>query len=417
MKKEYSLLDIFKLVSINTIVYSFLVYNNSTVTYFNTQFILNEFSDDHKLIYLTYASVTLSFFMRILGSVFLGSLGDKYGRSFIIRICSIGSSAPLIIIVLIPSHNPYSLELFIILMAIQGFFTGGLSGGVNVIGIENLPENYRGLFSGIGMSVGGFSYLIMVLVYSVIVIILGVDNYSKLGWRISFLVSSLIIPFGFMIPESKKFKKEHKNFSPLKILFGQYKLKFLKCMIISGIFASLNLSALAILPNFLYGVNGFSSIDIRNVMLIFSIFAIIFGFMGGQVSQFIGRRKTFILGSFISLVFSFVYIEISKYYFINYSFYFYIIILSFITNFPGGGLMVFINENFPTKIRSTAVSLCWNLGFSIGGITTVISSYVSSFSNYINFPLIETIMIITLSILGIISVRFIEETKGNIEKF
>ncbi|WP_054837425.1 hypothetical protein [Metallosphaera hakonensis] len=138
----------------------------------------------------------------------------KYGRKLVTRISSIGSSLPLVGVALLPGPL-----LLLLLYAVQGFFTGGLSAGLNVIGLEELPERHRGWFGGSGMAVGGSAYLVASLVFFLISRILGGALYVDLGWRIMFLTSLLIIPFGFLMPESRKFKK----------IFGEMRLQLSRC--------------------------------------------------------------------------------------------------------------------------------------------------------------------------------------------
>ncbi len=78
--------------------------------------------------------------------------------------------------------------------------------------------------------------------------------------------------------------------------------------------------------------------------------------------------------------------------------------------------MSYVNENFPTKIRSTGVSLSWNIGFLVGNFVPLLLITVLYLTSITLFPLVEMVTMIILGAL-IISVSVIShETKGNIEK-
>jgi len=91
-------------------------------------------------------------------------------------------------------------------------------------------------------------------------------------------------------------------------------------------------------------------------------------------------------------------------------------ILAFVSVFGGGGIMSYVNENFPTKIRSTGVSLSWNIGFLVGNFIPLLLTAILYFTSITLFPLVEMITVLILGAL-ISSVSTIShETKGNIEK-
>jgi len=397
-----------KLVTFNILAYSFLVYNNSTLVYYNTPYILYYFLGSNSLIFFTYLSVAISFVGRILGANYLARIGDKYSRRFLTRMSSIGSCVPLIIIALLPPTQA-SLYAFLVLYFFQGFFTGGLTGGLNVIGLENLEEKHRGWFSGTGISVGGFSYLTMTIVYFLIVWFIGVENYSSLGWRISFLTSILIVAFSFFMPESvKQVKSKAKD-----VRIREFKRELFRCIGIIATFSSLNLLAQGILPNFLFYVNKINGTQLNELMLYYSLVAIPSGFLGGLLSEVIGRKRSFIVGLSISPIASLCYFILggTRDYLLVMLL---VLIIAFILNFGGGGVMVFANESFPTRVRSTGVAISWSVGWFIGSIVVLMNTLLASLG--FNFTIVTSVSIVTISIIGLVLSFIIPETKGNLDK-
>ncbi|WP_338599203.1 MFS transporter [Sulfolobus tengchongensis] len=401
-----------KLIFLNFMSYTFLVYNYSILLVFNSPYISQLLFKGSYIFSLLgiYGLILIDVIMRVPGAYVLGPLSDKHGRKFVTRIASIGSALPLVIIALLP--NPSSIILML-LYAIQGFFTGGLSAGITVIGLEDLPERHRGWFGGSGFAVGGSAYLIASIVFFTIISFLGSSLYTEIGWRIMFLTSLLILPFGFLMPESLRFRRnKEKVKSPIRLLISSYKRQFIFASTITALWASINALVNVMLPNFLYSVDHLSKVEIGYMSLIYSIVAIVSAFMGGELSEKIGRRTVSIIGGILGILLSIVFLLMAS---SPSLIILYVIILGFVSVFGGGGIMSYVNENFPTKIRSTGVSLSWNIGFLIGNTVPLLLTLALYYSSITLFPVVETIAMATLSISVVIISLISHETRGNIE--
>lgn len=403
-----------KLIILNFMSYTFLVYNYSVLLVFNSPYISELLFKGSYIFSLlgVYTLILIDVIMRVPGAYVLGPLSDKYGRKFVTRISSLGSSLPLAIIALLPIATPPFI--FMLLYTIQGFFTGGLSAGITVIGIEDLPEKHRGWFSGSGFAVGGSAYLIASIVFFIILKTLGNANYLNIGWRIMFLTSLFILPFGFLMPESTRFRKiKERVKSPVKILFSSFRRQFVLAMSLTALWASMNALANSLLPNFLYSVDHLTKIQITNMSLIYSIIVIISAFIGGGLSQTIGRKKSSIIGAILGILLSPVYILLADSSILTPL---YVAIIGFVTVFGGGGIMAYVNENFPTNIRSTGVSLSWNIGFLIGNLIPLLVTIVLYNTSIKLFPFVEMLSMLILSVIIIVISIISHETRGNIEK-
>ncbi|WP_229569459.1 MFS transporter [Saccharolobus caldissimus] len=392
--------------------YTFLVYNYSVLLVFNSPYISELLFKGSYIFSLlgVYALVLIDVIMRVPGAYILGPISDKYGRKFVIRISSIGSALPLVIIALF-QVNPLIL---ILLYIIQGFFTGGLSAGITVIGIEDLPERHRGWFSGSGFAVGGSAYLIASLIFFSILKFTGNANYLNIGWRIMFLTSLLVLPFGFLMPESRKFRENKERIkTPIRILISYYKRKFILSASLTALWASMNALANSLLPNFLYSVNHFTKVQITEMSLIYSVMTIVSAFIGGELSETLGRKRISLIGGLLGIIFSPTFILLAN--LRNFAPYL-IAIIGFTSVFGGGGIMAYVNENYPTKIRSTGVSLSWNIGFLVGNLIPLLITTVLYNTSISLFPIAETTSMIILGIIIIIVSLISHETKGNIDR-
>lgn len=297
--------ELAKLAVLNLIAYTFLVYNNSTLTFFNSPYLSAVFfgSSSYLSLAATIGSAALGLAMRPIGGWTLGPLGDRLGRRALTRIGSVGSVVPLLVVAMLPGYRTLGLTAsvtFLSLLGVQGFFTGGLTGGINVIGLESLEERDRGWFSGSGMAVSGTSFLVATAVYSVLVVALGQNQYALWGWRIMFLTSSLMLLFGFVLPESKKFGGS-KARRTVSYVVRTYRRRFVLAASLTALWGSLAFTAEGLLPTFLLKVDHLSSIQVSEALLVYSIFTAASGFLGGALSEVKGRKFVSGVGALLAL--------------------------------------------------------------------------------------------------------------------
>ncbi|AHC52145.1 permease [Sulfolobus acidocaldarius SUSAZ] len=398
-----------KLIIFNVISYTFLVYNASSVIAYTSQNLAQEIF--HGLYPFSvigiYTSLVLSYGLRIAGASLLGPLSDKLGRRVATIIGGIGSSTATALIGFLPPYTSigiFSIILYFLLVSIQGLFTGPLSAGVQVIGVENLPERHRGWFSGIGIAVSGTAYLVAV----------GLSLISGSNWRFLFWGSLIMVPISLLAPESSRFRKlKEKVKSPRKIIlekYGNY-LKF--AFLLSFLWASVNFVIGIILPTFLSFVNNFTESEIREVILVYSLVSIVSAFVGGELSEIFGRKRLSLVGGTLGILVSPTYFLIAS---LNSLYYviLYISLLTFLGFLGAGGILALVNESFPTNVRGTGVSMSWNMGFF--GATLVALTVVSPSSYFNVLPLGEFLALLILGSSIIAVSLFAMETRGMIDK-
>ena len=90
--------------------------------------------------------------------------------------------------------------------------------------------------------------------------------------------------------------------------------------------------------------------------------------------------------------------------------------LNFFGAFGAGMYVTFLDEMFPTKIRSSAVSLTYNIGLTIGGTTTIWVGILLVQFGFSAFPMIVVAFIAVLIVLIITVSLLSKETKGSMAK-
>jgi len=135
------------------------------------------------------------FFVRPFGALVFGRLGDLMGRkhTFLITIVIMGSSTFLV--GCLPSYQSIGVAAPIALVALrllQGLALGGEYGGAATYVAEHAPEGRRGLYTSWIQTTATLGLFLSLLVILGCRMATG-DDFEKWGWRIPFLLSSVLL--------------------------------------------------------------------------------------------------------------------------------------------------------------------------------------------------------------------------------
>jgi MHS family proline/betaine transporter-like MFS transporter len=140
----------------------------------------------------TFAIFAAAFFVRPLGGLFFGPLGDKLGRQRVLATVIILMSLSTFVIGLLPSYATIGIWaplLLVVARCVQGFSAGGEFGGASTFLAEYSPDERRGFL----VSWLEFSTLIGFIAGSILVLFLTTvlpdDAMTSWGWRIPFLLA------------------------------------------------------------------------------------------------------------------------------------------------------------------------------------------------------------------------------------
>ena len=135
------------------------------------------------------------FFVRPFGALVFGRLGDLMGRkhTFLITIVIMGSSTFLV--GCLPSYQSIGVAApiaLVVLRLLQGLALGGEYGGAATYVAEHAPEGRRGLYTSWIQTTATLGLFLSLLVILGCRMATG-DDFEKWGWRIPFLLSSVLL--------------------------------------------------------------------------------------------------------------------------------------------------------------------------------------------------------------------------------
>lgn len=148
-----------------------------------------------------FATHAVGFFVRPLGALVFGHMGDRVGRKKILVTTLLLMGVATFFIGLLPTYEQIGMAAPVLLVALrllQGFAVGGEWGGAVLVAVEHAPARRRtflGSFAQLGSSAGSLlatgSFALLSLI--------GQDFLINGGWRIPFLLSAVMVVIGLAI--------------------------------------------------------------------------------------------------------------------------------------------------------------------------------------------------------------------------
>jgi MHS family proline/betaine transporter-like MFS transporter len=331
----------------------------------------------------TYGSFAVTLVMRPVGSAIFGHMADTRGRrrAMIVAVVGVGlATAAFAVLPVYASVGVLAPLLFLVLRLVQGVFVGGVVASTHTIGTESVPERFRGAMSGlIGGGGAGLGALLASIVFFVVSTALTTEQFASYGWRIMFASGIISSVFGVwlfrILEESPLFQvaSAHEagtpKKAPIKRLFSAEYLRVfaLNLLIVAG-GATLYYLTSGYLPTYLGAIK---KVDPQTSALILagsSVVVIFAALLAGQLSEWIGRKRAFLVLGAVALAGVPGMILLMESATSLPAITLIALGLGFFGNIGYAPVLVYLNERFPTAIRATGTGVSWNVGFAVGGM-------------------------------------------------
>ena len=254
------------------------------------------------------------FAVRPFGALVFGRLGDLVGRkyTFLVTILIMGLST--FVVGCLPSYASIGIAAPIMLIALrllQGLALGGEYGGAATYVAEHAPHGKRGLFTSWIQTTATLGLFLSLIVILITRTTLGEHAFSEWGWRIPFLLSSVLLGISVWIrlslsesPAFQRMKEEGKQSkAPLRESFGEWKNLKIVILALVGLTAGQavvwytgQFYALFFLTKILKVADATANIYIALALLIATPFFVIFG----ALSDKIGRKPIIMAGCLLA---------------------------------------------------------------------------------------------------------------------
>lgn len=330
-----------------------------------------------------YASFAVSVLLRPAGAAIFGAVADRNGRKKTMVVVLAGVGLSTAAMGAVPTYAAVGFVaplLFLALRLVQGIFVGGVVAATHTLGTESVPPRWRGLMSGIigGGGAGLGSALASGLYIGVSAAFPG-QQFTVWGWRVMFfagLVAAILSYFVLRgVEESPLWKAARQSGPPAKarlsdlVRGGRGKLFALNIVLVAGAGSQYYLTS-GYLPTLLGEVTGVHGSTQGVILLVSSLGVVVAAALAGHLSERFGRRRTMLVVGAVNIVALplLIWLITSTNPVHTGTIGVYATLLAFFANTSYAPVLVFLNERYPTALRSRGTGVCWNLGFMIGGL-------------------------------------------------
>jgi len=278
----------------NTVIAAYLGWTLDAFDFFILVFVLKHIAEEfHTDVPAVAVAIFLTLAMRPLGALIFGLAADRFGRR-----------TTLMVDVLLYSVFEFltgfstGLTMFLVLRALFGVAMGGEWGVGASLVMETIPEDSRGLVSGILQAGYPSGYLIASIVFFLL--------FPIIGWRGMFFVGAvpalLVLYIRRNVEESPAFlQRQAKPQRPFLTVLRENIPLFLWAVLLMTAFNFFSHGTQDLYPTFLETQRQYDSYTVGAIAIVYNIGAIVGGLTFGSLSQRWGRRRTIVIAALLAI--------------------------------------------------------------------------------------------------------------------
>ena len=329
----------------------------------------------------------ITYLTRPVGAFIFGEYGDKLGRKTTLVLTLLIGGIAIFGIAFTPGYGVLGVlapSLIILFRLLFGVAMGGEYGGAQTWVTEFLGKSRRrGFWNGLVYSSNPVGILLSSLAFVVPFTVLGPKVFISYGWRYPFIAGGFLIIIGiimrYKLEESPLFKKLRQSGNvakrPSLDVFREFGWKMVPlCFLNAGPIA------IALIElNGPYGIAimraaGLTLPQVFEVIIIASLVAIGVVIGSSTLSDYIGRKRTYLIGSAISVIVAYPAILLLK---AGFPYTIAGALLSTLLFISNSVLAPLYTEQFPTKYRYSGSGISYQVSSAVGSIIGgIVPSYV-----------------------------------------
>lgn len=398
--------------------YDYFLYGTMAAIVFGPLFFPSDNPVVAQLLALT--SFALAFLIRPVGGILFSHMGDRVGRKKTLVVTLTLMGVATVGIGLVPTYDSIGIAAPIILTLlrlVQGLALGGEWGGGLLMAVEYSPSKKRGFYGAIpqtgaliGLALGNLAVTGSLSIFSE-------EAFMSYGWRIPFLVSIVLVLLGLWIrkavgetPSFQKVTAERKTENvPLTAVFKKNRRE---------VFIVIGAKAIETGTFFLFATYtishmiglGYERVEALNAVLIAAVVAVPLMLLFGALSDRIGRKKVYGIGTVLAMIYVIPYFWLLEQGSWFTSLIAIIIGFSGIWSLYGATLGSYFAESFPPAVRYTGVSLGYQVGAALfgGPLPLIATALLASYGSYIPIGLV----IIAFGAISLVALSFTRDRTG-----
>ena len=368
-------------------------------------------SDPVFALILTFATFAISYLVRPLGGLVLGSYADRKGRKSALSLTLLLMMVGTLIMAVAPTYAMVGMWGGVIILLsrlIQGFSAGGEFGTATAFLIETAPHK-KAFYSSWQVASQGASMLLASAFGFALTEGLSEEALNSWGWRVPFFVGLLIGPVGLYIrarlSETEEFIQSEKESSPVKTLIVNHHGRLLAASACVGV-ATISVYMILYMPTF-----AVTNLEIpATAAFLGGVVAGLVTLVGvpfvGHLADRVGPAKVMTYAAIGALLLAWPLFQLMVTNPSVPTLVGVISLLGVIMAFYFGPLPALLSSLFPAAIRGTGLAVTYNVGVTLlGGIAPLVLTWLLDITGSLSAPGFYYMAIAVISLVGLFFVR------------
>lgn len=333
--------------------------------------------------FASFGTLATGYVARPLGGIIFGHFGDRIGRKGVLVASMLMMGIATALIGLLPTTSEIGVAapvLLVVLRLIQGLAVGGEWGGAMLIALEHAPGGKRGFaasFANLGAPAGA----VMATSALGLTTLLPHEQFMAWGWRIPFLASVVLVTIALFVRlkvvESPLFQKFDSEAEKRKIPIIEVVTRHPKSLLL-GTVAAMSLqtiSGMASVWAVSYAVeHGAEATGVLTSKTLAAVVMLVATIISARLSDRLGRRPVLMVGIIGAVLFAYPMLWLVESGTVA-GFAVAVMVGQGLQGVILGPVAAFLAELFPTSVRFTGASVCYQGSSALGaGFTPIIAT-------------------------------------------
>ncbi|MGN9796398.1 MFS transporter [Streptomyces sp. OZ13] len=365
--------------------YDFFIYGSAAALVFPKVFF--DPSDPATATLVSLGTFGVAYAARPVGALVLGHVGDRLGRRTIMVWTLVLMGLSTFLIGCLPTYSQAGVlapALLVLMRVLQGLSAAGEQASANAMTLEHAPEHRRGYYTSFTLNGTQAGQILATLVFIPVAALPDEQLYTW-GWRIPFLLSVVVAVVGYVIrrtlEETPVFQQATAEQDvarmPLAELLGNHwrdVLRVVAAALIATVSTIFSVWALTYATSDAVGLDKTGMLWVNGCANAVALLAIP---LWARLSDRIGRKPVFLIGSLGSGVMVFVYlwaISTGSYPLVFASG---LLFFGVVYSAANGIWPSFYGEMFPARVRLSGMAVGTQIGFAVAGFAVTFAAQIA----------------------------------------